>query len=132
VDLTECDALVDETTLTDLSVMSIGCEFSPGLQVGVSENELVSGRNRGCSPTAVVAIHANIRTMRVCADWTVPKTVWTPRGRYVLVVRRRSSADARASIPPLQPMERPAESALEGGGEGHRLASGQMPTCADF
>ena len=32
----------------------------------------------------------------------------------MLVVRRRSSADARASIPPLQPMEKPAESALEG------------------
>jgi len=69
---------------------------------------------------------------RTCADWTVPRAVWTPRGRYVLVVRRRSSADARASIPPLQPVERPAKSALEGGGEGHRLESGQMPTRADL
>jgi len=69
---------------------------------------------------------------RTCADWTVTKAVWTPRGRYVLVVRRRSGADVRTSIPPLQPVERPAKSALQGGGEGHRRECGQMPTRADF
>jgi hypothetical protein len=44
----------------------------------------------------------------------------------------RSSTDAGASLPPLQPMERPAEDALEDGGKGHRLESEQMSTCADF
>ena len=50
----------------------------------------------------------------------------------MLVVQRRSSTDAGASLPPLQPMETPAEDALEDGGKDHRLESGQMPTCADF
>jgi hypothetical protein len=50
----------------------------------------------------------------------------------MLVVQRRSSTDAGASLPPLQPMERPAEDVLEDGGKDHRLESGQMLTCADF
>jgi len=33
---------------------------------------------------------------------------------------------------PLQPVERPAESALEGGGKGHWMESGQMPACANL
>jgi hypothetical protein len=39
---------------------------------------------------------------------------------------------AGARLPPLQPVERPAESALESGGKGDRLESRQMPTCADL
>jgi hypothetical protein len=50
----------------------------------------------------------------------------------MLVVQRRSSTGVGASLPPLQPMERPAEDALEDGGVGYRLESGQMLTCADF
>jgi hypothetical protein len=50
----------------------------------------------------------------------------------MLVVQRRNTTDAGASLPPLQPVERPAESALEGGVEGYRMESGQMPTCADL
>jgi hypothetical protein len=50
----------------------------------------------------------------------------------MLVVQRRSSTDTGAPLRPLHPMERPAESALEGGGKGHRMETVQMPTCADF
>jgi len=35
----------------------------------------------------------------------------------MLVVQRQSSTDAGASLPPLQPMERPAEDALEDSGK---------------
>jgi hypothetical protein len=69
---------------------------------------------------------------RACPDWSVPKAVWTPRGRQLMVVQRRSITDAGASLPPLQPMERPADDAAEDVGKGHRLESEQMPTCADF
>ena len=48
----------------------------------------------------------------------------------MLVVRRDSGLDARAPLPPLQPVERPAESTLEGGGKGDGVESGQMPTRA--
>jgi len=48
----------------------------------------------------------------------------------MLVVRRDSDPHAGAPLPPLQPVERPAESALETGGEGNGLESGQMPTSA--
>jgi len=37
---------------------------------------------------------------------------------------------AGAPLPPLQPVERPAKSALESGGKGDGLESGQMPTRA--
>ena len=50
----------------------------------------------------------------------------------MLVVQKGSSTDAGASLPPLQPMERPADDTLEDSGKGHRLESAQMPTCADF
>jgi len=50
----------------------------------------------------------------------------------MLVVQWQSSTAAGASLPPLQLMERPAQDALEDGGKGHRLETGQMPTCADF
>jgi len=50
----------------------------------------------------------------------------------MLVVQRRSSTDTGAPLPPLHLMERLVESALEGGGKGHRMETGQMPTCADF
>jgi hypothetical protein len=69
---------------------------------------------------------------RACAYWNVPKAVWTPRGRQMLVVRKQNATDAGASLPPLQPVERPADSALEGGGKGHGMESGQMPACANL
>jgi hypothetical protein len=40
--------------------------------------------------------------------------------------------DAGTSLPPLQPMERPAENALERGGESDGMESGQMPTRANL
>jgi hypothetical protein len=46
----------------------------------------------------------------------------------MLVVWRDSGPDAGAPLPPLQPVERPAESNLEGGGKGDWLESRQMPT----
>jgi len=48
----------------------------------------------------------------------------------MLVVCRDSGPDAGAPLPPLQPVERPAESTLESGGKGDGLESGQMPTRA--
>jgi hypothetical protein len=53
----------------------------------------------------------------------------------MLVVRRRrqdGGPDAGTPLPPLQPVERPAESTMEGGGKGDGLESGQMPTRADL
>jgi len=53
----------------------------------------------------------------------------------MLVVRRRTqdgSPDAGASLLPLQPVERPAEDALERDGESNGMESGQMPTCASL
>ena len=47
-----------------------------------------------------------------------------------MVVPRDSGPDAGATVPPLQPVERPAESSLEGGGKGDGLESRQMPTRA--
>jgi len=68
--------------------------------------------------------------VRACTHWSLPKTVRPPRRRQMLVVRRDSGPDARAPLPPLQPVERPAESTREGGGKGDGLESGQMPTRA--
>jgi len=50
----------------------------------------------------------------------------------MLVVWRDSDPDpdVGAPLPPLQPVERPAEGTMEGGGKGDRLESGQMPTRA--
>jgi len=50
----------------------------------------------------------------------------------MLVVWRDIVSDAGAPLPPLQTVERPAESALEGGGEGDGLESRQMQTRADL
>jgi len=50
----------------------------------------------------------------------------------MLVVGRDSVSDAGAPLPPLQTVERPAESALEGSGEGDRLGSRQIQTRADL
>jgi hypothetical protein len=50
----------------------------------------------------------------------------------MLVVQRDSVPDAGAPLPPLQPVDRPAESALACGRKGDRLESRQLPTCADF
>jgi len=60
------------------------------------------------------------------------KTIRSLRGRQMLVVRRDRGPDAGAPLPPLQPVERPAESTLESGGEGNGMESGQMPTRADL
>jgi len=46
--------------------------------------------------------------------------------------RQDSSPDAETPLPPLQQVERPAESPMEGGGKGDGLQSRQMPTCADL
>jgi len=45
----------------------------------------------------------------------------------MLVVRKQNTTDSGASLPSLQPVERPAESALEGSGQGHWMESRQMP-----
>jgi len=50
----------------------------------------------------------------------------------MLVVRRDSVSDPGAPLPPLQMVERPAESTLEGSGEGDRLESRQIQTRADL
>jgi hypothetical protein len=53
----------------------------------------------------------------------------------MMVVRRQKQdggPDMGTSIPPLQPMERPAEDALERGGESDGMESGQMPTNASL
>ena len=52
----------------------------------------------------------------------------------MLVVRRwrqDGGPDAGTPLPPLQPLERPAENTVESGGKGEGLESGQMPTRAD-
>jgi hypothetical protein len=51
----------------------------------------------------------------------------------MLVVRPRrhdGGPVAGTPLPPLQPVERPAKNAMEGGGKGDGLESGQMPTRA--
>jgi len=53
----------------------------------------------------------------------------------MLVVRLRrqdGGPDAGTPLPPLQPVERPAENTMEGGGKADRLESGQIPTGADL
>jgi hypothetical protein len=44
--------------------------------------------------------------------------------------RQDGGPDAGTPLPPLQPVERPAESTVKSGGKGDGLESGQMPTCA--
>jgi len=48
----------------------------------------------------------------------------------MLVVCRDSGPDAGAPLPPLQPLESPAENTLESVGQGDGLESVQMPTRA--
>jgi len=50
----------------------------------------------------------------------------------MLLVRRKGGPDAGAPLPPLQPVEIPAESTLDSGGEGKGMESGQMPTRASL
>ena len=52
----------------------------------------------------------------------------------MLVVRwqRQDGPDAGISLPPLQPVERPATDTMEGSGKSGRLESRQMQTCADL
>jgi len=50
----------------------------------------------------------------------------------MLVVRRHGGPDAGAPPPSLQSVEIPAAGALEGGGEGNGLESGQVPEGADI
>jgi hypothetical protein len=47
-------------------------------------------------------------------------------------LRKRNTADVGASLPPVQPVERPAVTALEGGGKGYCMESEQMQACANF
>jgi hypothetical protein len=72
--------------------------------------------------------------VRACTHWSLPKTVQPPRGRQMLVVRlrRQDGPDTGASLPPLQPVERPATGPIVGGGKSDGLESGQMQTCADL
>jgi hypothetical protein len=58
------------------------------------------------------------------ADQSLPKVVWTPGGRQVLVVRGKGDPNTGACPFPLQPVEIPAAGALEEGGEGNGLESG--------
>jgi len=48
----------------------------------------------------------------------------------MLVVRKDGGPDAGTTLPPLQPVERPAERTLESSGEGHGMERRQMPTRA--
>jgi len=51
----------------------------------------------------------------------------------MLLVRRwrqDGGPDAGTHLSPLQPLERPAENAMKGGGKSDGLKSGQMPTRA--
>lgn len=48
----------------------------------------------------------------------------------MLVWCRDSGPDTGAPLPPLQPVESPAEDYLESGGNGDGLESRPMPTCA--
>ena len=73
-----------------------------------------------------------LHNCRACTYRSLPKTVRTPEGRQVLVVRRDGGPDAGASPPSLQPVEIPAAGALEGGGEGNGLESGQVSEGADI
>jgi hypothetical protein len=50
----------------------------------------------------------------------------------MLVVRKQNATDAGACLPLLQPVERPADRALEGGRKGHGMESGQMTACANL
>lgn len=49
----------------------------------------------------------------------------------MLAVQRGNIPPVGASLLPLQPVERISGSALERSGEGHKVDSGQMPTCVD-
>ena len=46
--------------------------------------------------------------------------------------RNAGSPDSGTPLPPLPPVESPAEITMEGGGKGDRLESGQMPTRTDL
>jgi len=72
--------------------------------------------------------------VRACTHWSLPETVRPPRGRQMLLVRRRrqDGPDAGTPLPPLQPVERPATGSMEGGGKSDRLESGQMQSRADL
>jgi len=57
--------------------------------------------------------------VRACTHWSLPKTVRPPKGRQMLVVRRRrqDSPDAGTPLPPLQLVETTATGTMEGGGK---------------
>jgi len=46
--------------------------------------------------------------------------------------RKQDSPDSGISLPPLQPMERPAEDDVESGGKSDGMETGQMPTRESF
>jgi len=59
--------------------------------------------------------------IRACTHWRIPKSIQSLRGRQVLVVSRNTGPDAAAPLPPLQPVERPAEHVLESSRTGQGL-----------
>ena len=74
--------------------------------------------------------------VQACTHWSLPDTIRRRRGPHMRVVRRRwrrdSGPDARKPLAPQQPVKRPAESTMEGGGKGDGLESRQMQTRADL
>ena len=102
------------------------------LQAEMQSWEQETHLNERCEASGSQVLPTEVWT---CTSGHVPKTVRTPRRRQVLVVRRRKQdggPDAVTSLPPLQPMERPAENAQEEGGEGKGMESRQMPTRASL
>ena len=73
--------------------------------------------------------------VRACTNWSLPITVWPPRGQQMLVVRqwrRDVGPDVRTPLLSLRPVDRPAKDTVEGGGKGDRMQSGQMQRRADL
>ena len=70
--------------------------------------------------------------VRACTHWSLRAIVRPRREQQLLVVCQNSVPDVGAPHGPLQLVRRPQESNLESSRKGERLASGQMPTCADL
>jgi len=102
------------------------------LQAETQSCEQEAHPNEKCEASGSQIVSTEVWTP---ASGHVPKTVRTPRPRQMLVVVRQQQdggRDAGTSLAPLQPMERPAENALERGGESDGMESGQMLTCASL
>jgi hypothetical protein len=72
--------------------------------------------------------------VQACTNWSLAETVRLPRGRQILVVRRRRQEGPGKGTPhpPLQPVGRPATGTMEGGVQSDGLESGQMQTREDL